>query len=130
MCLKDVTVSSKSNLQRVWLILAKVTVVADNNIRLAAGSDALVQCFVPETVLEIALADCDRLLERRGLRRTDVLKCISFEAIDPDDDVPNFVERDVLRARSTGEAITGTVFTCADSPSQHQKAENSDEWDH
>ena len=122
----DVTVTPNSNLQRVWLILAKVTVVADNPIRLTAGSEALVQCFVPETVLEIALADCDRVLERQGLRRTDVLKCVSFEEIEPDDDVPNFVKRDVLRARSSGKAFTGTFFTSADSASYEQKAEDSD----
>lgn len=115
-----------SNLQRVWLILVKVTVVADNPIRLTPGSEALVQCFVPETVLEIALADCDRVLERQGLRRTDVLKCVSFEEIEPDDDVPNFVKRDVLRARSSGQPLTGTFFTSADSASYEQRAEDSD----
>lgn len=114
-----------SNLQRVWLILVKVSVVADNPIRLPAGSEALVQCFVPETVLEIALADCDRVLERQGLRRTDVLKCVSFEEIESDDDVPNFVKRDVLRARSSGQAFTGTFFTSADSASYEQKPGDS-----
>ena len=111
-----------SNLQRVWLILVKVSVVADNLIRLPAGSEALVQCFVPETVLEIALTDCDSVLERQGLRRTDVLKCVSFEEIEPDDDVPNFVKRDVLRARSSGQAFTGTFFTSANSVSYDQEA--------
>ena len=114
------------NVQRVWLILVKVTVVTDDNPpRLTAGSEALVQCFVPETVLEIALADCERVLERQGLRRTDVLKCVSFEEIEPDDDVPNFVKRDVLRARSSGQAFTGTFFTSADSASYEQKAGDS-----
>ena len=111
-----------NNLQRVWLILVKVSVIADNPTRLPAGSEALVQCFVPETVLEIALADCERVLERQGLRRTDVLKCVSFEEIEPDDDVPNFVKRDVLRARSSGQAFTGTFFTSANSVSNDQKA--------
>ena len=113
-----------SNLQRVWLILVKVTVVADNPTRLTAGSEALVQCFVPETRVEIALADCDRVLQKQGLRRTDVLKCISFEEIEPDDDVPGFVKRDVLRARSSGQAFTGTFFTSPDSASYQEKAED------
>ena len=114
------------NVQRVWLILVKVTVVTDDNpTRLTAGSEALVQCFVPETVLETALTDSDRVLERQGLRRTDVLKCVSFEEIEPDDDVPNFVKRDVLRARSSGQAFTGTFFTSADSASYEPKAGDS-----
>lgn len=114
-----------SHPQRVWLILVKVTVIADNPIRLTVGSEALVQCFVPETVLEIALGDCDRVLQGQGLRRTDVLKCVSFEEIEPDDDVPNFVKRDVLRARSSGQAFTGTFFTSPDSASYEQKTEDS-----
>ncbi len=114
-----------SNLQRVWLILVKVTVVGDNPVRLTVGSEALVQCFVPETVLEIALGECDRVLQIDGLRRTDVLKCISFEEIEPDDDIPNFVKRDVLRARSSGEAFTGTFFTSPDSASFEEKTEDS-----
>ena len=114
-----------SNLQRVWLILVKVTVVGENPNRLTVGSEALVQCFVPETVLEIALGECDRVLQRQGLRRTDVLKCVSFEEIEPDDDVPNFVKRDVLRARSSGQAFTGTFFTSPDSASYEQKTEDS-----
>jgi hypothetical protein len=118
-------VTQNSNLQRVWLILAKVTVVGDNPIRLAPGSEALVQCFVPETVLEIALDECDRVLERQGLQRTDVLKCISFEEIEPDDNVPNFVKRDVLRARSSGQAFTGTFFTSSDSASHEQNPDDS-----
>ena len=117
--------TAKSNLQRVWLILVKVTVTADNPIHLTAGSEALVQCFVPETVLEIALADCDRVLERQGLQRTDVLKCVSFEEIEPDDEVPEFVKRDVLRARSSGQAFTGTFFTSTNSASYEQRADDS-----
>lgn len=113
-----------SKLQRVWLILVKVTVVgADNPIRLTVGSEALVQCFAPETVLEIALVDCDRVLNREGLRRTDVLKCVSFEEIDPEDNVPEFVKKDVLRARSSGETFTGTFFTSEDSAHQQKVAD-------
>ena len=103
--------------------------VADNTINLTTGSEALVQCFVPETVLEIALADCDRVLERQGLRRTDVIKCVSFEEIEADDDIPDFVKRDVLRARSSGQAFTGTFFTSADSASYKQKPADSNSWE-
>ena len=109
-------------IQRVWLILTKVAVVReDNPISLTVGSEALVQCFAPRTVLEDALGDCDSVLQREGLRRIDVLKCVSFEEIDPEDNLPNFVKRDVLRARSSGEAFTGTFFTSEDSASYQKK---------
>jgi hypothetical protein len=114
-----------SKLQRVWLILVKVTVVgADSPIGLAVASEALVQCFVPETVLEIALVDCDRVLNGEGLRRIDVLKSVSFEETDPEDDIPEFVKKDVLRARSSGAAFTSTFFTSEDSASYQRKVEN------
>jgi hypothetical protein len=122
-------VTPNSNLQRVWLILAKVSVVADNPTHLPAGSEALVQCFVPETVLEIALADCDRVLERQGLRRTDVLKCVSFEEIEADDDVPTFVKRDVRRARTSGQAFTGTFFTSANPAPSEQAGDSDSSWE-
>lgn len=117
------------NLQRVWLILVKVTVVGDNPIRLTVGSEALVQCFVPQTVLEIALGECDRVLQRQGLSRTDVLKCVSFEEIEPDDDIPNFVKRDVLRARRSGQALTGTFFTSPDSASYEKTEDSNSSWE-
>jgi hypothetical protein len=109
-----------TNIQRVWLILARVDAVGENPVGLTIGSEALVQCFVPETVLEIALVDCDRVLQKSGLRRTDVLKCVSFHEIDPEDEVAEFIQRDVLLARSSGEPVLGTFFTSEDSASfQH-----------
>jgi hypothetical protein len=49
--------SMSRSVQRVWLILAKLTVVGINPANLTAGSEALVQCFVPQTALETALID-------------------------------------------------------------------------
>jgi hypothetical protein len=106
-------------LQRVWLILTKVRVLlADNPAGLTIGSEALVQCFVPETILEVGLTEVDRLLRQEGMRRVDVLKCVSFdEEIGADDDVPDFLRKDVDRARRSGKALTGTFFTSQDSAS-------------
>jgi hypothetical protein len=103
--------------QRVWLILARIDVVDENPANLKVGSEALVQCFVPVTVLETALRLCDELLQREGMKRTDVLKCVSFEEIDDEDEIPAFVERHVLRARTSGEALTGAFFTSDESAS-------------
>ncbi len=101
----------------MWLILAKVTVVGVNPAGLTDGSEALVQCFVPHTALETALVECNQVLEREGMRRIDVLKCVSFEEIDSEDDVPDFVKRNVLHARSSGKGLTGAIFISEDSAS-------------
>lgn len=106
-----------NDIQRVWLILAKIKVVSDNPAGLKVDSEALVQCFVPITFLESALVECDELLQREGMVRLDVLKCISFEEIDEEDEIPAFVERHILRARTSGEPITGAFFTSSDSSS-------------
>ena len=113
-----------TGVQRVWLILAKVTVVGVNSSGLTEGSEALVQCFVPQTALETALVDCNQVLQRDGMLRTDVLKCVSFEEIDPEDDVPEFVKRDVLHARSSGKALTGAIFISEDSASFRSKVQH------
>jgi hypothetical protein len=98
-------------LQRVWLILAKVHVLGSNRADLRVGSEALVQCFVPEIILEVALRECDRLLQREGMRRLDVLSCASFDTAEDEHETPKFVRTDLQRARETGQALTGTFFT-------------------
>ena len=103
-----------TKLRRVWLILARVRVVGENPIGLTIGSEALVQCFVPETVIEVALSQIDKLLQTEGMRRVDVLSCSSFEGDASEDESPDFVKRDVHRARSSGKAMTGTFFTSPD----------------
>ena len=102
------------SVQRVWLILVKVKIVDENPANLRIGSEAVVQCFVPVTPLETALAACDGLLQREGLLRLDIFKCLSFEEIEQEDEVPAFIERSVLRARTSGEPLTGTFFTHED----------------
>jgi hypothetical protein len=103
--------------QRVWLILAKIKVVAENPVQLRVGSEALVQCFVPVTVLETALSACDELLQQEGMLRIDVLKCVSFEEVDEEDDIPAFVERNISRARNSGKPVTGAFFTSTEEDS-------------
>jgi hypothetical protein len=103
-----------TKLQRVWLILAKVHVLGKNPASLPVGAQALVQCFVPQIVLEIALRECDELLHRQGMRRVDVLSCASFDTPEDEEGTPKFVCADVQLARKTGQALTGTFFTSED----------------
>jgi hypothetical protein len=103
-----------NKLQRVWLILAKVHVLGPNPAGLPVGFQALVQCFVPQIILEIALRDCDQLLHGQGMRRVDVLSCASFDTPEDEEGTPKFVCADVQQARKTGQAITGTFFTGED----------------
>ena len=107
-----------AELPRVWLILAKVRVIGENPIGLTVGSEALIQCFVPETVLEIALVDCDRLLQKEGMRRTDVLSCSSFEGDDTEAEAADFIKDDVAKA------LTGTFFTSEDTSSYEHPADD------
>jgi hypothetical protein len=107
-------------IQRVWLILAEVRVESEGNpVNLTVGSEALVQCFIPEHTLELALAATDRLLQSEGMRRIDVRSCRSFNTPEDeeDDDVADFVRKDLLLARESGHPRTGTFFTSTDSAS-------------
>jgi hypothetical protein len=99
--------------QRVWLVLAEVRVESeDNPANFTIDSEALVQCFLLEPTIELALAATDRLLEAEGMRRIDVRSCRLFDGPqdDEDEDVPNFVKKDILLARESGHARTGTFF--------------------
>ena len=112
--LRLVESARQAKLQRVWLILAKVHVLGRNPADLRVGSEALVQCFIPEIILEVALRECDRLLQCEGMRRLDVLSCASFDTAEDEQGTPSFVRVDLQQARETGEALTGTFFTSDD----------------
>src|SRR5262245_13333948 len=99
-----------SEFQRVWLILAKVHVLGRNRAGLHPGAEVLVQCFVPQIILEVALRECDELLVREGMRRVDVLSCSSFDTPEDEAQTPKFVKEDLQLARKTGQALTGTFF--------------------
>jgi hypothetical protein len=103
--------ATQEKLQRVWLILAKVHVLGRNRADLRVGSEALVQCFIPEIILEVALRECDRLLQGQGMRRVDVLSCASFDTPEDEQGTPRFVRADLQQSRETGQALTGTFFT-------------------
>ena len=111
--------------QRVWLILTKVRVIGQNPAGLTLGSEALVQCFIPETAIEAALSWTDGLLQTEGMHRVDVLSCSSFDRPEDDEESPDFVKRDVHQARSSQKALTGTFFTSPDS-SSFEKDETHD----
>ena len=103
-----------SESERVWLILTKVHVLGENRAGVPVGSEALVQCFVPEIILEVALKECDRLLVREGMRRVDVLSCASFDTPEDEQETPNFVRIDLQHARQTRQPLTGTFFMSED----------------
>ncbi len=102
---------------RVWLVLAKVKAVDANSAGLRVGSEALVQIFVPEHAVEIALKRSEEILPREGLRRLDVLSATSFDDADHEIEAPHFVKKDILQARKSGLAFTGTFFTSRTSAS-------------
>lgn len=117
------------NLQRVWLILAKVRVVGDNPVGYTVGSKALVQCFVPETAIEPALLKMNELVQSEGLERVDVIKCVSFdEPWSDDDEVPDFIRKDVDRARLSAKPLTGTFFHGRDSASIQPLQQEKRSW--
>jgi len=106
-----------NEVQRVWLIVAECRVLGENPIGLTVGSEALVQCFVPQTIIEVALREVDEALKKEGMMRTDVMKCVQFEGGMQEYDVPDFVKRDVEQARIGKKTVVGTFFTSPDTAS-------------
>jgi len=111
----------------VWLILARVVVLGKGRKRLVTGSEALVQCFVPETILEVALGQIDQLLRQENLRRIDVLQCTSYdEEIVSKDEIPIAIKEKVDEARDSSEASLGEFFTNPDSPRFYEDKDGPD----
>jgi len=110
-------IAMSNDLQRVWLVLAKLRVVGENPAGLTVGSEAIVQCFVPETIIEVALKKTVQALEAEGMMRTDVIRCVQFEGDMQAYDVPDFVKRDVEEARVCQKAVIGTFFTSEETAS-------------
>ena len=81
-------------LQRVWLILAKFRALGDNPIGLTVGSEALVQCFVPETIIEVALKEL------------------------PNQDLASADNKD--KEGSSSDALNGVAVTDIDNAVRHQ----------
>jgi len=92
-------------------------VVTDNHKSLMIGSEALVQCFVPETMIESALAKTEQLLQEQGMRRIDVLSCASFEGDQSELSAPEVVQRYAALARKSGKALFGTIIISGSSAS-------------
>jgi hypothetical protein len=96
-------------MERVWLILAQIKVMGENPPCLEIGSEAVIQCFIPTRAVEAALLECDKLLKREGMFRTDVLRCISFRA--DEEEIDDFVKGNILEARRSGKPLIGPCFT-------------------
>ena len=115
-----------NDVQRVWLILAKFRVLGENPIGLTVGSEALVQCFVPETIIEVALKEVDEALRTEGMMRTDVVKCVQFEGSMHEYEVPDFVKKDVEQARTEQKTVIGTFFTSPDTASYQSENDRAE----
>jgi hypothetical protein len=102
----------------VWLMVVQVRVLGRNRANLAVGSSAFVHCFIPEHVLEAAIPATDNLLSADGMKRTDVLSCRRYDAADElDDDVPDFLKKDIIGCRTHGEPLIGTTIISKESAS-------------
>jgi hypothetical protein len=106
-----------TKLQRVWLVLAEVQVVDENPAGLSVGSGAVVQCFIPETEIEVALIRTDQLLLDEGMRLVGVRSRSHFDHPADESGAPDFVKHDVQEARTSLKALTGTFFVSKDTAS-------------
>jgi hypothetical protein len=101
----------------VWFLLIKVKVIA-NTMQpwpWIAGSEAIVQMFVPTLALEDALAMLDTFLPSRELARMDTLRATRFEPGQEDPDIPGeyFLEP-LQEAASSGECAIGIFIVSRD----------------
>ena len=102
--------------QPVWFFLVKVVVTGNTKQPWKAGSEAVVQCFVPGTQLEAALVLLDAKLETEELRRIDTFRAVRYEPDEESSDIPGDYFREPLeRAAAANECTLGVFFVSEDS---------------
>jgi hypothetical protein len=102
----------------VWFLLIKVLVTGNTNQPWPwiAGSEAIVQMFVPAVALEDALTTLDSFLPSQELERVDTLRATRFTPDQDDPDIPGeyFLEP-LQQAARTGECAVGIFIVSRDS---------------
>jgi hypothetical protein len=97
----------------VWFFLITVRVTGNGNTRLpgSAGSEAVVQAFVPGRTLEDALILMDAYLPTQELTRIDTSRAIRYDPADDDVELPGeYFRRPLERAAATNECVLGVFF--------------------
>ena len=95
----------------VWFFLITVRVIGNTRQGLAAGTEAVVQAFVPGRTLEDALILLDAYLPTQGLTRIDTSRAIRYDPADDDVELPgDYFRRPLERAAATNECVLGVFF--------------------
>ena len=104
----------------VWFFLIGVRVTGNGKQPWIAGSEALVQVFVPAVALEDALAALDKFLPSQELERIDTRRADRFEPNEDDSNIPGeyFLEPLQQAARSN-ECTVGIFVVSRDSAWPH-----------
>ena len=99
----------------VWFFLVTVRVTGNTKQPWTAGSEAVVQAFVPGRKLEDALVLLDAFLPTQELRRIDTLRAVRYDPGDEDPDLPGeYFRKPLERASATNECVLGVFFVSTD----------------
>ena len=93
---------------RVWIVSAEIGLEATSGAPVAAAG-ALVDCYVPASVIETAIGAARSRLEQDGYEVVDVWRCMRFDIEDWTRDVdPEGVARECAReAQRTNSVVYG-----------------------
>ena len=95
----------------VWFFLITVRVTGSARQPWTAGSEAVVQAFVPGRTLEDALILLDAYLPTQELTRIDTSRAVRYDPADHDVELPgDYFRRPLERAAATSECVLGVFF--------------------
>jgi hypothetical protein len=95
----------------VWFFLITVRVTGNGRQPWTAGSEAVVQAFVPGRTLEDALTLVDTYLPTQDLMRIDLSRAVRYDPADNDVELPgDYFRRPLVRAAATNECVLGVFF--------------------
>jgi hypothetical protein len=105
----------------VWFFLLSVRVTGHTKQPRTAGSEAMVQAFVPGKNLERSLAVLDAYLLTEELERIDTVRAIRYDPNDDDADLPgDFFRKPLERAAATNECVLGAFFVSDDTATRRR----------
>ncbi|HXW07933.1 MAG TPA: hypothetical protein VD833_22065 [Vicinamibacterales bacterium] len=106
----------------VWFFLVAVRVTGSTKQPWTAGSEAVIQTFVPGRKLEDSLTLLDAYLSTQELERIDTLRAVRYEPDEEDVELPGeFFQRPLEQAAATNECVLGVSFVSADTATFRDK---------
>lgn len=108
----------RRHMRTCWSISASCRVGVGGHLDYKVGEEFCVQVLVPKHDLLEALPQLQVFLSQQNLELLDILACCRFDLDDPEQEISDYVRRDMALIETTGEP-TISVYVVVAKESEH-----------